>query len=58
MDKNTAENIMINGTAIGLSFSGLEQWLRITALLLGIVFTLYQFYRLYKDEKSNTTKTK
>jgi len=58
MDKNTAENIMINGTAIGLSFSGLEQWLRITALLLGIVFTLYQFYRLYKDEKSNTNKTK
>ena len=58
MDKTTAENIMINGTAIGLSFSGLEQWLRITALLLGIVFTLYQFYRLYKDEKSNTTKNK
>jgi|TARA_R110000803_G_scaffold49503_1_gene102934 hypothetical protein len=53
MDKDTAESIVVNGAAIGLSFSGAEQWLRMTALLLGILFTLYKFYRLYKDDKSS-----
>tara|TARA_R100001369_G_C3322075_1_gene169121 strand:- start:3718 stop:3891 length:174 start_codon:yes stop_codon:yes gene_type:complete len=56
MDKDTTENLLINGAAIGLSFSNIEQWLRIGALVLGIFYTLYKFYRLYKDDKSSTFK--
>jgi len=56
IDKDTAENIVVNAAAITLSFSGAEQWLRMTALVLGIIFTLYKFNRLYRDDKSDTTK--
>lgn len=58
MDKDTTEGIIINGAAIGLSFSQVEQWLRITALVLGIMYTLYKFYRLYKNEKGGTITDK
>ena len=55
MDKDTTENILVNGAAIGVSLSDVETWLRITALVLGIAYTLYKFYRLHE---SNTNKTK
>ena len=51
MDKDTTENIIVNATAITVSLSDLETWLRITALVLGIAFTLYKFYIIYNKNK-------
>jgi len=55
MDKDTTENILVNGAAIGVSLSDLETWLRITALVLGIAFTLYKFYIAYKNNEKGST---
>tara|TARA_R110002074_G_scaffold11097_2_gene41267 strand:+ start:146 stop:313 length:168 start_codon:yes stop_codon:yes gene_type:complete len=52
MDKDVVKNIAVNGTAIGVSFTELETALRFTALLLGIAYTLFNFYVAYKKNKN------
>lgn len=56
MDKDTTESILINGAAIGLSFTDVEPILRILGLIIGIAFTAYKFYIAYKNEKSSINK--
>jgi hypothetical protein len=56
MDKDTTESILVNGAAIGLSFTEVEPVLRILGLVIGIAFTLYKFYLAYKHEKSRSNK--
>ena len=54
MDKDTLQSIAVNGATIGFSLTGVEAGLRISALIIGIVFTLYKFYLAYKkNEKSH-----
>ena len=48
IDKDNAENLIVNGAAIGISLTDVETWLRITAIVLGILFTLYKFYITYQ----------
>lgn len=54
MDKDTTENLIVNGAAIGVSLSDLELWLRLTALILGIAFTIYKFYIAYKNNEKGS----
>jgi len=56
MDKDTTESILVNGAAIGLSFTEVEPVLRILGLVIGIAFTLYKFYLAYKNEKRRSNK--
>ena len=58
MDKDTLQSIGVNAATIGISFSGVEEALRITALSIGIIFTIYKFYITYRNEKGgiNTDK--
>tara|TARA_R110000744_G_scaffold55660_2_gene117555 strand:- start:668 stop:841 length:174 start_codon:yes stop_codon:yes gene_type:complete len=56
MDKDTTESILINGAAIGLSYTEVEPILRILGLVIGIAFTVYKFYLAYKNEKSSINK--
>tara|TARA_R100000541_G_scaffold50726_1_gene58028 strand:+ start:1170 stop:1343 length:174 start_codon:yes stop_codon:yes gene_type:complete len=56
MDKDTTESIIVNGAAIGLSFTELEPALRLLGLIIGIAFTLYKFYLAYKNEKRRSNK--
>tara|TARA_R110002051_G_C8698375_1_gene494023 strand:+ start:250 stop:438 length:189 start_codon:yes stop_codon:yes gene_type:complete len=59
MDKDTIQNILVNSTTIGISLTNVEAAIRITALLIGILFTLYKFYLAYKkNEKSRNNKVK
>tara|TARA_B110000908_G_C10201241_1_gene425415 strand:+ start:1355 stop:1513 length:159 start_codon:yes stop_codon:yes gene_type:complete len=48
MDKDSIKNIAVNGAAIGVSFTELEQALRLTALIIGLAYTIYNFYTAYK----------
>tara|TARA_R110000751_G_scaffold5353_1_gene24475 strand:+ start:150 stop:326 length:177 start_codon:yes stop_codon:yes gene_type:complete len=58
MDRDTLQNIGVNAATIGISLTDLEAGLRIFALFIGLVFTLYKFYITYKNEKSGTDKAK
>jgi len=58
MDKDTIQSIAVNGATIGISLTDVEAGIRITALIVGLVFTLYKFYLTYKSEKSSTNKTR
>jgi len=49
MDKDTIQNIVVNGATIGLSLTDIETGLRVSALIVGIIFTLYKFYLTYKE---------
>ncbi len=53
MDKDTIENIVVNGAAISVSLTDVETWLRITALILGIAFTIYKFIKLKNESRFN-----
>lgn len=53
MDKDTIQSLLVNSATISFSLTKVESALRITALLIGILFTLYKFYIAYKkNEKS------
>ncbi len=58
MDKDTIQSIAVNGATIGISLTNVEATIRITALVVGLVFTLYKFYLTYKNEKSSINKVK
>jgi len=58
MDKDTIQSIAVNGATIGISLTDVEAGIRITALIVGLVFTLYKFYLTYKSEKSSINKTR
>lgn len=58
MDRDTLQNIGVNAATIGISLTDLEAGLRIFALFIGLVFTLYKFYITYKNEKSGINKAK
>jgi EamA domain-containing membrane protein RarD len=58
MDKDTLQSIAVNGATIGISLTNVEATIRITALVVGLVFTLYKFYLTYKNEKSSINKVK
>lgn len=58
MDRDTLQNIGVNAATIGISLTDLEAGLRIFALFIGLVFTLYKFYITYKNEKSSINKAK
>ena len=51
MDKDLIKNIAVNGGAIGISFTEVETALRFAALLLGIAYTIFNFYIAYKKNK-------
>ncbi len=51
MDNDSIKNLAVNGTAIGLSFTEVEAALRFAALLLGIAYTIFNFYVAYKKNK-------
>tara|TARA_R100001443_G_C3212567_1_gene143815 strand:- start:193 stop:360 length:168 start_codon:yes stop_codon:yes gene_type:complete len=53
MDKDTLQSIAVNGATIGISLTDVEATIRITALVIGLLFTLYKFYLTYKNEKSS-----
>ena len=56
MDKDTFQSIAVNGATIGFSLTGVEAGLRVSALVIGIVFTLYKFHVTYKaDAKSRNS---
>jgi len=54
MDKDTLQSILVNSATIGISLTNVEATIRIAALLVGLIFTLYKFYLTYKNEKSRT----
>lgn len=56
MDKDTLQSIGVNAATIGISLTGVEAAIRIAALSVGLIFTLYKFYITYRNEKSGTTK--
>jgi len=58
MDKDTLQSIAVNGATIGISLTNVEATIRITALIVGLIFTLYKFYLTYKNEKSSINKVK
>lgn len=58
MDKDTIQSIAVNGATIGISLTDVEATIRITALLIGLIFTSYKFYLTYKNEKSSINKVK
>jgi len=58
MDKDTIQSIAVNGATIGISLTNVEATIRITALVVGLIFTLYKFYLTYKNEKSSINKAK
>lgn len=58
MDKDTIQSIAVNGATIGISLTNVEATIRITALVVGLIFTLYKFYLTYKNEKSSINKVK
>jgi len=58
MDKDTIQSIAVNGATISISLTNVEATIRITALLVGLIFTLYKFYLTYKNEKSSINKAK
>jgi len=58
MDKDTIQSIAVNGATIGISLTNVEATIRITALIVGLIFTLYKFYLTYKNEKSSINKAK
>ena len=49
MDKDVIKNIAVNGAAIGVSLTEVEQFLRLTALVIGLAYTIYNFYTTYKS---------
>ena len=52
MDKHTIEMGFAQMMAIGLSMSDVEQWLRITSLVVAISFGIYKWVeRLTKRDK-------
>lgn len=58
MDKDTIQSIAVNGATIGISLTNVEATIRITALVVGLIFTLYKFYLTYMNEKSGINKAK
>ena len=56
MDKDTLQSIGVNAATIGISLTGVEAAIRIAALSVGLLFTLYKFYITYRNEKSRITK--
>jgi hypothetical protein len=48
MDKDSIKNILVNGAAIGVSFTEVEQALRLAALVVGLAYTIYNFHTAYK----------
>lgn len=53
MDKDTTQSVIVNAATIGFSLTGVEAGLRVSALIVGIIFTLYKFHVTYKsNEKS------
>tara|TARA_R110000787_G_scaffold54157_1_gene126181 strand:- start:710 stop:868 length:159 start_codon:yes stop_codon:yes gene_type:complete len=52
MDKHTTEMAIAQVAAIGLSMSDVEQWLRITSLVIAISFGVYKWVeKLTKKDK-------
>tara|TARA_B110000285_G_scaffold48440_1_gene54863 strand:- start:76 stop:234 length:159 start_codon:yes stop_codon:yes gene_type:complete len=52
MDKHTTEMAIAQVAAIGLSMSDVEQWLRITSLVIAISFGVYKWIeKLTKKDK-------
>jgi multisubunit Na+/H+ antiporter MnhC subunit len=51
MDKDVIKNLAVNGAAIGMSFTELEQALRLTALIIGLAYTIYNFNVAYKKNE-------
>ncbi len=52
MDRHTTEMAITQVAAIGLSLSSVEQWLRITSLVLAISFGIYKWVdKLTKKNK-------
>ena len=51
MDKDVIKNIAVNGAAIGVSFTQLEQALRLAALVIGLAYTIYNFHVAYKKNE-------
>tara|TARA_R110000744_G_scaffold246732_1_gene363150 strand:+ start:1400 stop:1561 length:162 start_codon:yes stop_codon:yes gene_type:complete len=51
MDKDGIKNMAVNGAAIGMSFTELEQALRLTALIIGLAYTIYNFNVAYKKNE-------
>tara|TARA_B110000090_G_scaffold159300_1_gene175508 strand:- start:373 stop:531 length:159 start_codon:yes stop_codon:yes gene_type:complete len=52
MDKHTVEMGIAQVTAIGLSMSDVEQWLRITSLVIAISFGVYKWVeKITKKDK-------
>tara|TARA_R100001377_G_scaffold80161_1_gene58834 strand:- start:5613 stop:5789 length:177 start_codon:yes stop_codon:yes gene_type:complete len=58
MDKDTIQSIGVNAATIGISLTGVEEAIRILALCVGLIFTLYKFYITYRNEKSGFNKVK
>tara|TARA_B100000780_G_scaffold228515_2_gene167921 strand:+ start:7145 stop:7306 length:162 start_codon:yes stop_codon:yes gene_type:complete len=52
MDKDVIKNMAVNGAAIGMSFTELEQVLRLAALVIGLAYTIYNFHVVYKKNES------
>jgi EamA domain-containing membrane protein RarD len=52
MDKHTTEMAIAQVAAIGLSMSDVEQWLRITSLVIAISFGVYKWVeKITKKDK-------
>tara|TARA_R100001369_G_C3273653_1_gene160553 strand:+ start:68 stop:226 length:159 start_codon:yes stop_codon:yes gene_type:complete len=52
MDRHTTEMAITQVAAIGLSLSSVEQWLRITSLVLAVSFGIYKWVdKLTKKNK-------
>ena len=43
---------IINGITLGVSFSGVEQWLKITLLIVSIVYTIMKITEIRKNKKN------
>jgi hypothetical protein len=48
----------INGSTMLLSFSNIEQTLKIVLLVASIVYTLYKIYEIHENRKAKKNETK
>lgn len=48
----------INGSTMLLSFSNIEQTLKIVLLVASIVYTLYKIYETHENRKAKKNETK
>jgi len=53
MDKHTIEMGFAQAMAVGLSLSDVEQWLRITSLVIAISFGVYKWVEKLTSKKKD-----